>query len=542
MHRVSSLVAFISVAMAVGGAPMPAAARPADRAPERQSIEARPAGFADRHGVLIEALGFARALGPGPSRDDAEADVLLDMAEQYVEVAFVREGRSIVAALSDAPLRSTQSARRGALRAAFVSLDEPAAFPAPPPPPLRALADLPGAAAIHAHALVGSGRAAAALPLLEVDARAVDEASPALRARILPGLIEAAVVAGNSELAAMLQGRLVEVARFSEPGAISYLAARQAQAAGDEAGAAAHLGAAAAADTIWGHRARLDEIDTGRAAETLDMPAALGKLAVARARWRGDDASLGTLRRIAALATKTGDELGAAEALGEIWWRGGRAAHDAGRALEALGGFYAAGGSGEMALHDFIEGHRHVAERFRLLPGYDALSEGFADHLLSRGATDAAAAEYEAVRAHLEFGAERGLWAPAPARHDALRLKEAGAHIAGGRLDAARALLRDPLRAATARDAARLGELRAHPLMLAADAPAYAERPSDARAPAEDAPAPRGDPGALDTARLRSALVRADDVLRTAIGPAEDAPAGPADDRGDVNTSLTGGP
>ena len=549
MRDVSSLAMAICLAMAVGGVPMPGVARPADSATERPSIAARPAGFVDRHGALIVSLASVRALDPAPSRDEAEVGMLLDLAEQYLEVAFVREGQSIVVALADAPLRSRQSARRGALRAAFVSLDEPAAFPAPPPPPLRALGDLPGAKAIHAHALVGSGRGARALTLLADDVGAVDETPPALRARVLPGLLEAAVVAGQPGLAAALHDRLLGVAHFSEPGAIAYLTARQALAGGDEAGAAVHLVAAAATDTIWGHRARLDEIDIGRASETLDIPAALQKLAGARTRWRGDEASLGTLRRIAALAIKTKDPLGAAEALGEIWWRGGRAAHDGSRVLEALGAFYAAGGSGALALHDFMEGHRHVAERFRLLPGYDVLSEGFADHLLSRGATDMAAAEYAAVRAHLEFGAERGLWPPLPSRHDALRLKEAGAHLAGGRLDAARALLRDPLRAATARDAARLGELRTHPLMLAGDAPAAdpgppagAERPPAAWSPAADERAPRGDPGALGVARLRSALDRADDVLRASTETAKDAPADPAGDRGDINTSLTGGP
>ena len=424
---------------------------------------------------LLSSLATVRAAAPTPEQSDAEAALLLDLAERHLEVAFVPEGAAIVASLADVPLPSAQSARRGALRAAFSSLDPRAASPAAGPPP-GAFGDLPSAAVIRSHALVRAGRSTDASALVAGSLASLDETPPALRAHVLPDLVEAAVAADRPALAAALHERLVGVAHLAESGAPTYLAARRDAAAGSEAAAAAGFAAAGATDTIWGHRGRLAGIDLDLDAGTIELAHAFERLAAARARWRGDLEALDTLRRIAALAAETGDSLVAAGALGEIWWRGGRTEAAADDALAALRTFYDAGASGELALRAFMEGHRRIAGAFRLMPGYAALSEGFADHVLSRGASAAAAAEYALTRAHLGFGAERGLWPPSPSRLDLLRWKEADAHLAGGRPDAALELLRDPFPPADARHAARLAELRLRHLALTDD-PAAAPVP-----------------------------------------------------------------
>ena len=444
---------------------------PACASVDGESVRGPAIAFAQARSALLSSLADVRAAAPTPSRDDAEAALLLDLAERHLKVALLPEGAAIVAALADVPLTSVQSARRGALRAAFASLDPRAASPAVAPP-LETFGNLAGAAVLRSHALARTGRAAEALALVAGSLTSVDEAPPAVRARVLPDLVEAAVTADRPALAAALHQRLIGVADLAEPGALAYLAARRDVAAGEPAAAAAGFAAAEATGTIWGHRARLAGIDLDLESGTLEPTDALGRLAGARARWRGDGEALGTLRRIARLATETGDSLAAASASGEIWSRGGRTEAAANETLAALRTFYDAGASGDLALHDLMEGHRQVAGAFRLLPGYAALSEGFADRLVSRGATEAAAVEYRLTRAHLEFGAERGLWAPSPSRLDALRLKEADAHLAGGRPDAALPLLRDPLSSSDAGPAARLAELRIRHLALIDDGPA----------------------------------------------------------------------
>ena len=431
------------------------------------------------------------------------------------------EGAAVLSALADAPLPSALSRRRGALRAAAATLD-PRAPPADAPPP-GAYGDLPGAGALRALALLRAGRAAEALDLLAGAPDALDRAPPALRARVLPPLLEAALAADRPLLAAALRGRLDRVAGLAEPGAAAFLAARAAAAAGNDAAAAAGFAAAAAAGTVWGHRARLAGIDLGLPSGAPEPAAALEALGEARALWRGDDEALDTLRRAARLAGEAGDARAAAEALGEIWWRGGRRPEDAAAALGALRAFYEAGASGRLTLPSFMEGHRRLAGPFRLLPGHAALAEGFADHLLARGATGAAAAEYADAAAHLLFGAERGLWPAAPARLDALRLKEAEAHLAGGRPEAAAPLLEGPLRAPEAGAAARLDELRLRRLVLSGEAPA------------EGAPATSGaDPGLLARAARGHVIARRWGPALDAYRALWDATGGavPAEDAG----------
>ena len=476
MHGIFSSKATLWLVLAAG-----VAVHPARVWADGNWADVRGIAFPEARATLFATLADVRAAAPTPARSDAEAALLLDLAERYLEVVFVPEGAAVVAALANVPLPSARSARRAALRAAFTSLDPRAAPPAAGPPP-GAFGDLPGAAAIRSHALVRSGRTADAVALVAGTLASLDEAPPALRARVLPDLVEAALAEDRPALAAALHERLLGVADLAESGAPAYLAALRHVAAGDAAAAAAGFAAAGATDTIWGHRARLAGIELDHDADTIEAADAIERLAGARAHWRGDLEALGTLRRIAALATETDDSLVAAMALGEVWWRGGRTEAAADGALAALRTFYDAGASGKLALRDFMEGHRRIAGAFRLLPGYATLSEGFADHILSRGAAAAAAAEYALTRAHLEFGAERGLRALPAARLDLLRLKEADAHLAGGRTDAALQLLREPLLSADAGHAERLAELRLRHLVLTGDSPAAASAGSGATA------------------------------------------------------------
>ena len=567
--------------------------------------------FLEDRAELLASLAEVRATPPGPARDDAEAALLLDLAERYLAVAFVPEGRAIVAALSDAPLGPTQSARRSALGAAFALLSR---RPRPDAPiPLPASPDLPGAAALRAYALVRSAQIDEGLALLTASPAALGETPPALRAHILPDLLDAAMASGRPALVEELFEHLTRTASLAEPGALHYLEARRDDLAGNAAAAAAGYADAATTATEWGHRARLADIELDLESGTSDSVEALRRLDGARAMWRGDSAALDTLGRIARIAARSGDASRAAEALGEIWWRGGRAEADAQEALSALRTFYQAGTSGDLPFEDLVEGHGRLARLFRLMPGYAALSEAFADHLLSRGATGAAAAEYAQTREHLQFGAEKGLWELPPSRSTGLVLKEAGALLDGGRVEAARPLLQEVPPAAAPADLAKLAELRMRYLVLTGDpatdahpansgtAPdllsraarthllarrwmpaldayralwqetrgevtpddaigallaahhggdpallARAERrladAGDARSDAvEGGLVPAGAPGALDAARLRGAMDRADGALRVSTRLAVDAPSGAAD-HGGINTSLTGGP
>ena len=193
MYRFSSLATAICLALVAGAASHPADAW-ADGRADGGPVEARTGAFPEHRAALLASLAEARAAAPTPGRDDAEAALLLELAELHLQVAFVPEGAALVAALAQAPLRQAQSARRGALRAAFASLDAGApssgldarGVPLAAPPPLRALGDLPAAALLRAGALARSGRAAEALDLVAGSSASLDAAARAARCASRP--------------------------------------------------------------------------------------------------------------------------------------------------------------------------------------------------------------------------------------------------------------------------------------------------------------------------------------------------------------------
>lgn len=430
-------------------------------------------GYLEVRAARLAELSAAQGeRGVASPADDEVARALLDLAAFHMARGFVREGRDVVAALSDAALAPALRARRDLLAASLSVLDP--LWQGDLPSAVRVLeaASGPTARILHAYGLQRMGASGAAAALLSGDAGRLDALPPPLVSRVLPSLLAAAVAAEDWPLARGLAGRLALV-RDPGDGALPYLLGQVALGGGDPLVAFEHFVEAAPARDVWGHRARLEIVRLGLDHEAIGHDEALALLSRADTLWRGGDDGLRTLLEMERVAVEGGNSRAAALALGEVLVRHGDAPEAEAaetRAMSHVHDYYEAGRTGEIDLDAFIEGHRELSAMFRFVPGFEDASAVFADHMLSIGATAAAAEEFRLTREYLEAAAELGLREPEPARLDRLRLREAETHLAGGRIEAAGLLLGAPLRSEDAALETQLHQLRARFAALSGEA------------------------------------------------------------------------
>ncbi len=399
--------------------------------------------------MRLDALAAAQGEeGAAAPVTDALARALLDLAAFHLARGFIREGMNVLEAVGVETVAPDLMHRRDLLAASFSVLD---------PLGRSDLAAAVGileessgnlALALRAYGLQRIGENEAAAGLFSGSAQIVQTLPPSLVRHILPGLLSAAVAAEDWRLARGFAEQLMPVSDPRE-GALSFLLGQVALEAGDPLTAFDHFVEASAARDVWAHKARLVIVRLGLNYGAIEYDEALSMLARVDALWRGDDNALLTQLEMERIARAAGDLRSAALALGVLLSRYPNAPEAAAaeeRAMTYIREYYAAGITGDLALDAFIEGHNELAADFRFAPGYEELSEDFADHMLAIGATAAAADEYRLTREYLEAAAELELYEVVPTKFDELSLREVEAHLASGNVEAAASLLRAGLR------------------------------------------------------------------------------------------------
>jgi hypothetical protein len=463
---IAGAVSLLGVCFAPDRAVAQGAPEASERATDAQSLRLGGqlvGGFLEARAARLEALAAAQnSQGLTGNAEDAVSRALIDLAAFYLAHGFIPEGRDITETLAEANMSPAMEARRDILNAALSVLDP--LWRGDVADAVATLGTASGGTArvFEAYGLQRLQDAEGAAAVLSGSDRPFDAMPPALVARTLPPLLEAAVAAEDWPLARDLAERMTAIHEDGQ-GALPYLLGLVALGGGQDLVAFEQLEEASAARDVWAHRARLLIVRLGLHYEAIDHDEALSMLARADALWRGDEDALQTLLDIERVATEAGYAKVAAIALGNLIMRHPDlpAAEEARpRALAHLQQYYSAGIAGEIDLDTFMAGHREVSAFFRFTPGFEHASAAFADYLVSVGATAAAAQEYRLTREYLEAGGELGLRDPDPSQLDRLLLREAEMHLASGRMDAAEQLLGQRLRSGDAALSARRQELR----------------------------------------------------------------------------------
>jgi len=411
----------------------------------------------------LEALAEVRTdAGLMAEPDDAVARALLDLAVFHLAWGFLNEARDIAESLMGATLDPDVAARRDQVAASLSVIDP--GWHGDLHAAIEVLERVPGGvdSVFRAYGLQRLGEYEAAAEVLSGSMRLLDALPSPLFERMLPDMLAAAIASEDWFLAHGLAERLTRIHRTGE-GALPYLLGVVALGGGADLEAFDRFVEASVARDVWGHRARLAIVRLGLEYDAIGHEEALSMLARADSLWRGDSDALVTLLEMERVAVEAGDARSAALALGRLVLRYPNAPDAETAALRVVPhilDYYAAGRAGDISLDAFIEGHRELSSIFRFTPGYEEASESFADHMLAVGAAAAAAEEYRLTREYMEAAADLGLADPEPDQLDHLRLREAEAHLASGRIDAAADLLGATLRSVDATLLERLQVLR----------------------------------------------------------------------------------
>ncbi|ETX16702.1 hypothetical protein OCH239_00285 [Roseivivax halodurans JCM 10272] len=273
---------------------------------------------------------------------------------------------------------------------------------------------------------------------------ALDILPPVLRAQALPRLLAYTVEREDWREAHDLATRFENHPGIADGSAFHYLLGQVGEAGGEHVAAFDAYRRAALGRDAFAQRARLALVDLGLRTETLRPEEAAELLTQAATLWRGDEIGRATLEALAEARLAAGDRAGAVMALAEVFRAHPRsfAAQKARRrAVSLLEEIYDAGTAGEISLGAFAELHQNLAADLRFEAAFHAEAERFAGHLLALGMTAAAAREFGTLADFVEVAAEVDPAEDEPARRARLRLREAEALIAGGRIDAAAAIL-----------------------------------------------------------------------------------------------------
>ncbi|MHA6345242.1 hypothetical protein [Roseivivax sp. CAU 1761] len=424
---------------------------------------------------LLEGLAETQAGARGAQ--------LQDLAELHLAHGLLTEARSFLAA--SARDGSGDPARGAALRAALeaflperargaVQASGSAREAWPDAPIYDALAMLSAGGETEYR---GLSAALDALPRL----------SPALQERALPLLLEHAVLTERWREARLLAERFEAAPVLRDLPVYHYLLGRVAEAGGEDVAAFDSYRRAAEGRDAAAQRARLQLLALGGRTGTLTPEERTALLAAARRQWQGGRLGRQLLEAQAEAAQLSGDRVAALAVLHDLatLHPDTLAAQKARAAATALlEEIYADGAAGRLPLAEFMAAHQRLARDYRMAEAFGPAAERYAATLRARGITAAAAAEYAAIREHLEVAQDLGLSPPDPLRRDRLRLAEAEALIAGGRYAEATVLLGPPLAQEDDGHAARRAQLRAEAFRGVDDLDAL-------MAEADEAPSPR---------------------------------------------------
>ena len=401
--------------------------------PELYLARRTPQPFLDERRTLSAAV--VAAVNPA-----AHARALSDLAEFHLAHGMAAEGLSLLAGLSDGDMPPAHRLRAAALELALGVIDT---RPRPLTDRARALldprhrgwADQPLFAALDA---IRDGRPGDAGPWLEDAVTRLARFPKPVQERALPGLLEAAIETRQWVLARDLAAAFEAFPALAGTPAYHYLLGRAAQ-AGDESVAAfdSYVRAMGGGD-LYAHRARRAIVEMGLDKAALSPAEAVELLEVESNLWRGDASAAEVLNDLASLLLVEGDQVGAIETYGHLIAQHpdapqAHAARQKARALVAK--LYEAGAGGLISLSEFMAAHDRIARLFRFDPNFADPAEAYADMFRATGATTIAALEYETIHDYLAVAEDLGLVDLAPGRLAGLRIKQAGALLAGGQYD-----------------------------------------------------------------------------------------------------------
>ena len=382
---------------------------------------------------LDASRGMLRVMEDAPE----DRSNLMDLAALHLSHGMIDEGAGVLAALDPRRVDGDAAVRLAVLQATAGLLSRTG----PDPRAIDETQSWPEGAAIRAHALwQGGGAATVGQPEL----KALAAMPPALRAMVLPSLLEIAIAARDWETGVTLAAQFDDHVELSGSPFYWLSLGRVAEARDQPVTAfEGYLHASRGADA-HAHAARVALVRLGLDTETMTPEEARAQLEVLRWAWRGDGAARDGLTLLADVAERQKDAAGALSALAQIARdardRDARAMAQS-RAAHLLKQLYAPEALAGMPLADLLRTHGAVTSDWQFDPVYHHSAMAVPSLLLDRGMSVAAAREAFALREIVVVSADLGL-APQDQRlEQELSLIEARAYMTGERFtDAVRAL------------------------------------------------------------------------------------------------------
>lgn len=437
----------------------PAAAEAIPAPPPFDFAQYTQAGFLADRDVLT--AGFAAA-EPGPSRAVAR----LNLAEFYLAHVMLPEGRSVLGDEMPDGLIPAEQARWRAIAAGFDIMEGVGV----PTGTLLPNADWANWQDYHLWAALNAITQGDAEELEGNLAGAADRLPaypPVFVEACLPALLEGAIAVKQWALAERLSRDFDNYPELKAQPVYSFLIGRVAEQSHHPEKAYAAYREAAKGRDRYAQRARLALVDLGLAKGAFTTDQGLSMLAEANLAWRGDRFDLQALEQRAHLGEKSGRDVEALIAYGEILTRfpdrpqARTAAEAADRLLKA---FYAKGAAGKISLTAFTEGHQRLEPYYEARADFQAYAEQFADRLLELGATTQASSEYRKIREALSVQRKDNPEAVSQDRMAYLALREAEALARGGQFARAAKVLEASERPADAQELNQFNALQARVL------------------------------------------------------------------------------
>ncbi len=391
---------------------------------------------------LVERGALFAQLATGPREEQPR--IFVDLAELHVAHGLLIEARSYLAKadeLGGADV-ATERTRRLTLILDVLGGEQVAPDHAdmsdpdwPPADYFRLLNDVHLSAALTEADFLAAAKAAGHLP-------------EELLAQGLPELLDAAVKGAYWQASRDLAGLMLSRPQLEDTPSLHYLLGRAAEMGEEFVAAFDSYRRAAQGRDVWAHRARLALIELAERTDALGPEDRLQLLRAARWLWEGDEAAADTLFRLAEAELAQSHLLNALAVMHDLQNRHPQSlfAQKSNSLSEVvLDDFYMDGLSGAMPLTEFIAGHARIAADRRMEPGFATRAEAFADFVLAQRITTLAVREYSEIEVYLAASEDLGLSEPTGSDRDRLRLKQAEALIAGGRLDQAEPLIEAPM-------------------------------------------------------------------------------------------------
>jgi tetratricopeptide (TPR) repeat protein len=277
----------------------------------------------------------------------------------------------------------------------------------------------------------------------EVDSAALEQSFDILdrhypevyKSDVYPYLLEAALSASQWGTAKRIATVLAERPELQKGSSYDFLIGLAAYKAERMLDAYDAYRKAALGSDVYAQRARIGLVQIGLETETMSAEDAESILEDHRYSWRGDGYEVDLLLKLADLKLARGDRPGTMLALGQVFTRypedpAAEAAEAVARGL--LNAFYKEGTTEEISLPEFMSGHRTIEPVYHFVSGFEDYHVAFADHLLDRGLTLAAAQEFGTAAEYLQVAKDLGLWEIDAIKLHGLRLRRAEAEWAGG--------------------------------------------------------------------------------------------------------------